>query len=129
VGSYPVRVREQGTQDRLPLRFSRTGSVFSTVRSVLKQLSECQRHPSEPHLIRVTKVHHDDADIWGIVERGEYGFTATGIHSETFVPSYKRAAKHAELIPLYYRFHLPASGTTGILRPQRLGVHRAFSAI
>ena len=74
-------------------------------------------------------MHHDDTDIWGIVEQGEYGFRATGIHSETFAPSYKRASKDAELIPPYYRFHLAASGTTGILMLQQLGVHGAFSAI
>ena len=48
---------------------------------------------------------------------------------KTLKESYKRRVDDAEMIPLYFRFHLPGNEKTGFLIVQRLGTHGAFTEI
>ena len=126
VASYSVRVRYRHKSDRLQLGLKSGPSVYDVVLKTLRGLKSHQRHPKSPHVIKVSRIDFDGSNVWGLIERGEYGHTATGVNSKTFDLSYSRTVDDAELVPLYFRFHLPSVTTTGILILQRLGVHGSF---
>ena len=83
-------------------------------------------HSKTQRLLGVNRLHQDGTDIWGLMERGEFGVSARGVNHQTFATTYRRKVGDAELIPLYFRFHLPADTKVEILIMQRLGVHGAF---
>ena len=129
VASYSIRVRQKYMDQDLPVRFEGDSSVH---RSILDALTALKTEPVDDganHLLRVRRLHKDATDIWGTLERGEWGYAARGINTQTRQESYRRGVEDAELIPLYFRAHLPPEATTGILIVQRLGVHGAFTEL
>ena len=126
VSSYSIRVREKRDKEWLPFGFEEGSSLHETVYRTMELLRSHHRHQESQRLIRSNRLNQDDTDILGILERGEFGISARGVNHETFAPTYRRKVADAELIPLYFRFHLPVDSTVGILIMQRLGVHGAF---
>ena len=84
------------------------------------------RDTDTQRLLKVRRFRYDFPDIWGILERGEFGISARGVDNQTYRRTYYRSVNDAELLPLYFRFHLPHDSNIGILILQRLGVHGAF---
>jgi hypothetical protein len=126
LSSYFVNVRQFGSKADLPLAFKKGASVYKHVESILDELQHPQKHPTQSHVMQVTQLDRDGVDLWGLIDRGEYGYEAMGVNSDTFKPTYQRSVDDAEMVPLYFRFHLPDASSTGILVLQRLGVHGAF---
>ena len=127
VSSYSIRVREKRTKESLPLEFEAGSSLHMTVYQTMSKLGRTpDRDQKGQRLLRIRRFRSDSTDIWGLLDRGEFGISARGVHNRTFKGKYYRGPEDAELLPLYFRFHLPADSNVGILILQRLGVHGAF---
>ena len=88
VASYSVIVRCRHKSDRLQLGLKPGPSVYDVVLKTLRGLKSHQRHPKSPHVIKAARIEFDGSNVWGVIERGEYGHTATGVNSKTFDLSY-----------------------------------------
>lgn len=127
LGCYAIRVYHSGNlSEPLPLRMDGAPTTLQNVWRTLQRLKTPSVHESEPHLLRTVRCGRGGAEIWGVVERGEYGYTARGVDSTSLTDSFVRRAADAELIPYYFRFFLPDADSIGTLIIQRLGVHSAF---
>lgn len=126
VSSYSIRVRKKWTEDWLPLDFETDSSLYRTFyRTMAAFQQEPHRDSDSQRLLRVRRFRSDSTDIWGLLDRGEFGISARGVNNETYRRTYDRSVDDAEVFPLYFRFHLPPSANFGILILQRLGVHGA----
>jgi len=69
---HPVRKSEPSF-----LKFQegeKAGSVYKAFHKELSALQkECRDCAPDPHLLSVTQMEDDGTDVWGIIERGEYG--------------------------------------------------------
>ena len=125
-----MKVRKKRSMAWLPLHFEPKRSLHQIILGTMTDLKKtCQINEDEQHLIRVTKLHHDATDVWGVVEVGDYGYAAPLLHSKTLLTSYNKTIDEAEMLPLYFRFHLPDAGSIGIFIVQRFGNRGAFSAV
>jgi hypothetical protein len=131
VASYSLQVFEKmKTASPLPLAFTDGKSLREEVWKVLSSMQpKPVRHETEPHLLQLKTIFQDGADIFGTLERGEFGFSSRGIKADTFAASYKRSANDAEMIPYYFRFHLPDEEYNGFLIIQRLGTHSPYTDV
>jgi len=131
VASYSVKVRERRSKGWSNLRFDKGNkSVREIVSELMTHLkTKAQVDAEAQQLLRVSKLQQDKTDIWGIVEAGDYGYEAQLLDSKTLSTSYNKGVDEAEMVPLYFRFHLPDNGDTGIWIVQRLGNRGAFSAV
>lgn len=130
VGTYSLFLREQASQHRL--NFGVLGTKGKPLAAILAaDLQRLKTTPwknaEEKQVFRILDVEHDDEDVWGVLQQGDFGFTADLIDATTFKASYKRRANDVELLPLYFRMHLPRDSDFGLLLLQRVGVHGAFT--
>ena len=80
-------------------------------------------------LWRVLRPYATDSTVNGIVETGEYGYTADLYNVDTETVSYQRIGSDAEMMPFYFLTHLPAHRDEGIILLQRrsnLGIRTIF---
>lgn len=129
VGCYSIRVRERNTRDPLPLGLDDANdSVRDAVLRTMEGMRATGReHPERQHFIQTSRIETDDDSIWGLIDRGEFGFAARGFDRRNRRNSFQRRPDDAELLPFYFRFHLPDDANVGILLIQRTGIHGAFS--
>lgn len=103
------------------------GSVYAAFRKAVEGLVEqCHDESDDSSLIKVTKLGHTDTDIWGLVERGEYGATKSIVSKKTLGPTHQQTVDEAAMEPAYFRLHLPAGSLKGFLVMQRMGLHSAY---
>lgn len=130
VGTYSLLLRERSSDHRLNFDvLARKGkSASALVAADLARLKVTPwKNDGEKQVLRVLDVQHDETDVWGLLQQGDFGFTADLIDAITYKPSYVRRANDVELLPLYFRMHLPPDSSFGLLLMQRLGVHGAFT--
>ena len=80
-------------------------------------------------LWRVRRTCAKDSTVNGIVETGEYGYTADLYNVDTETISYQRIGADAEMMPFYFLTHLPAHRDEGVILLQRrshLGIRTIF---
>lgn len=130
VASYSMKVRPRLGKDWLQLKIDSSGlSLHAIVLEALGNIKTLQVDSDEQQAIRVSKLESNTTDVWGLIEVGDYGYEANLVNAKTFLTSYTKNVDEAEMVPLYFRFHLPGSGRTGILIVQRLGNRGAISAL
>jgi hypothetical protein len=92
-----------------------------------------RQHRVDPNLKNVqsaSTVREDNSSgVWGVLEAGEYGWEADFVNSQTFKKRFRRTTDDAELLPLYFRLHVPDDRSVGVLLVQRFGQHGVFSAL
>ena len=79
-------------------------------------------------LFRTKSISVDGRTITGLLEKGDYGYSADGVDVKTQKKTYERKKTDAELIPFYYLIYVPKKSQTGILLLQRFGSIGLFSS-
>lgn len=67
------------------------------------------------------RANQKNRTLEGIIETGEFGYSARGIDVNTEQESYKRGINDAEVIPLTFLINLPKGEKSGIVVLQRFG--------
>jgi hypothetical protein len=130
LATYAVRIRARRSPDFLPLvPFHGTVGMDLVIENVLQRLSAHVQDELHQHLIRVKHHTRQGDDIVGVIEAGEYGYSADGVNVRTRKESFQRTPEDAELIPFYFRWSLPPGGDTGLLLLQRYGPHGVFLSL
>lgn len=131
LGCYTVRVIDKGTAENLPLGGFVRGSDLMTVfhQYLQARVADYSIDHERQKLWRVLRPHATDSTINGIVETGEYGYTADLYNVDTETVSYQRIGTDAEMMPFYFLTHLPANRNEGVILIQRrsnLGIRTIF---
>ena len=74
-------------------------------------------------LLRVLRFTSELFSVNGIVETGEYGYTADLFNVDTETVSYQRVGSDAEMMPFYFLAHLPSHLDKGVILLQRRSNH------
>lgn len=79
--------------------------------------------PDTGKMLQVTKKRRSKRKriLKGLIDAGDYGFTARLYDTELGQDSYDRNVDEAELLPYYFLVHLPKSADQGFLILQRIG--------
>lgn len=137
IASYQLEIRQTGSDTALPLEFAQGKSLYAEINRILTGLcGGYAKDDKDQSLLRVrhaalaagaaepgdgTRLGHDATNLWGMFHRGEYGYVAPFVNAETFAPSIRREVNDAELLPFYFRFHLPPKEQIGLLLLERVG--------
>ena len=131
LGCYTVRVIDKRTGENLPLgAFVRDGDLMTIFDQYLQdRVADLCIDRERQKLWRVRRLDATDSTVNGIVEIGEYGYTADLYNVDTETVSYQRIGTDAEMMPFYFLTHLPAHRDEGIILLQRrsnLGIRTIF---
>ena len=131
LGCYTVRVTDKGTGENLPLGGFARGSDLMTIfhQYLQARVADYSIDQERQKLWRVLRPYATDSTVNGIVETGEYGYTADLYNVDTETVSYQRIGTDAEMMPFYFLTHLPAHRDEGIILLQRrsnLGIRTIF---
>jgi hypothetical protein len=111
LATYTVEIHAVRKNDPLHLKFQKGESAASLHADLLKQLQDLkatgERRDVEQQVLKVLAVESDASDIWGVVERGEYGSEASIVNSKTFGQTHLQKTTEARLGRFYFRLHLP----------------------
>ena len=80
-------------------------------------------------LLRVLRSERQTWLVNGVVETGEYGYSADLFDVDTATVSYQRTGTDAEMMPFYFLAHLPSHHNEGVILLQRrsnLGIRTVF---
>ena len=131
LGCYTVRVIDKSTEEILPLGGFVHGSDLMTVfhQYLQARVADYSIDHERQKLWRVLQPNVTNSTANGIVETGEYGYTADLYNVDTETVSYQRIGSDAEMMPFYFLTHLPAHRNEGVLLLQRrsnLGIRTIF---
>lgn len=141
VATYALEIYATGSEEPAPLSYAAGRTLYGEIKRILEQMCAGYVHDDdEQNLLRVrhnatgrvtdgSKLGVTTADLFGLFERGEYGYASRGVKADTFVASFVRDATDAEMLPYYFRFHLPADEHAGFLLLQRTGIHSPFTQL
>jgi hypothetical protein len=80
-------------------------------------------------LQRARQVTRDERNVWGLVESGDYGYTAELVNISTLARSYRRSTSDAELYPFFFLIHAPDDSERAILIFQRHGNRSMYTEL
>jgi len=107
VGTYSIAVKKKFSREASMLQFEtgeHPGSVYAAFRKAIEGLAaQCHDQSENSSLIKVTNLGHTDTDIWGLVERGEYGATKSIVSKKTLGPTHQQTVDEAAMEPAYFR--------------------------
>ena len=131
LGCYTVRLIDKSTGQNLPLGDSMLGSDLMTVfhQYLQARVAKFSIDHERQKLWRVLRPHATDSTVNGIVETGEYGYTADLYNVNTETVSYQRIGTDAEMMPFYFLAQLPTHRDEGVILLQRrsnLGIRTIF---
>lgn len=132
IASYTVEVKAFRGQEPLMLRFesgAKAGSVHAAFLKEFKSLDQCRDRADDKHLVNVIRLEHDDTDIWGVLQRGEYGSRIPIFSKKTLGETHVQTPDEAAMRPYYFRLHLPHGATKGLLLLQRTGIYGAYTDV
>ena len=132
LGCYTMRMIDRRTRENLPLGDLGDGSdlmfnftEFLEARKIGRSIDDARQK-----LLHVLYFHvPSTTSVSGIVETGEYGYTADLYNVDTNITSYQRIPSDAEMMPFYFLAHLPAIRDEGVILLQRrsnIGIRTAF---
>lgn len=128
VASYAVEVTKKYQDNPQPMTFAHGKTAYDELHKILVAMkADFVKPTKKPHLLRVTKLRADGVNLCGLIDRGEYGYSARGVRSDTYADSFTRASRDAELLPYYFRFHLPEDEHNGYMILQRIGAQSPYS--
>jgi hypothetical protein len=130
---YAVRVRRKYKRDE----FEVIGTIGAEPTRLIETFRDCLEKATKSHsvdeaqqrLLRVLRLERRKDTVVGVVEVGDYGYSADGINVKTRRISFRRSPEDAELLPFYFRIHLPQEGNMGILMVQRFGVTGVYGEL
>ena len=132
LGCYGVSVREAWRADE-PLclgGFSQGESLLELFLSYLEEREESHSNDVDHQTLSKVESHTlDGSCVSGIVEVGDYGFTANLIDVNRRRRSYERKTIDAELLPYYFLAYLPSEEKRGVFilqRSSRRGIRTRF---
>ena len=101
--------------------------VFATFmeRGKIEQYHNSQKR----RVLRTSDVRSSRDEVRGLLESGEYGYTAQLIDIQTERLAHKRGIFEAQLIPLYFLLLAPAGVTRGCALFQRFGKLGVFTLV
>ena len=131
LGCYTVRVTDKSTGERLPLGGFVRGSDLMTVfhQYLQARVADYSIDHERQKLWRVLRPNVTNSTVNGIVETGEYGYTADLYNVDSETVSYQRIGTDAEMMPFYFLTRLPAHRNEGVVLLQRrsnLGIRTIF---
>ena len=131
LGCYTIRVVDNRTGKRLPLgEFSHDCDLITIFTQYLKEReADYFIDDKRQELRRVRLSNRTTWSVNGLVETGEYGYTADLFNVGTRTVSYQRIETDAELIPHYFLAHLPSHRDEGVILLQRrsnIGIRTTF---
>lgn len=130
LGTYSLEVFEGSSENSSALQVKSSGPSLRTLAfRTLRRLESCVRNETTQRMMRVTSLHDRGSEIWGEMDYGDYGYTGTGMSSETFQQTFRRTRRDAMMLPYYFRLHLPNDEHTGILIVQRNGVQTPYQEL
>lgn len=133
LATYTVEVHPLRKSEATYLKFQEGDSGASVRSAILAQLQKMAidgvNHADEKRLIKVTQLVSDASDMWGLLERGEYGAEAPIRNADTFAQTHLQSTKEAVMNRLYFRFHLPDGAKKGLLLMQRTGPIGAYTEL
>ncbi len=97
--------------------------AFTLIKDFLTDAKSPRRDDELKAVFKTRTVAADAGErlLHGVIETGEYGYSATGVDVKTEEVKYKRTADDAELIPLSYLIVLPKDERAGLVILQRFG--------
>lgn len=130
---YTIEVRAKYKTEASPLKFlpgEHPATLHGDLLGLLQQLRTTgATRADEQQVLKVSTLKHDQTDIWGIVERGEYGSEARIVNATTHQQTHLQSSGEARLGRYYFRLHLPNTATTGLLILQRTGRDGAYTTL
>ncbi len=137
VATYQLEIRQTGSEGPLPLAFAAGKTLYGEVKRILDGLcGGYAKDEKDQSLLRIrhaglatgapepndgTRMRADGSNLWGQIHRGEYGYAAPFVNANTFASTINRTEEDAEMLPFYFRFHLPSTENSGLLLLQRVG--------
>jgi len=104
--------------------------LFAVLQSMLASLREKPNDDTDSkQLLEVEQILTSGREVYGIIKTGPYGLTSEGRDVRTNTVAYKKLAHHADLMPFYFHFDLPAGRDKGILALQRTGIFSIHGAL
>lgn len=133
LATYTIEVHALRKHEPLQLQFQSGAKAASLHGDLLAQLQDLKAagttRDDEQQVLKVARIKSDATDIWGIVERGEFGSEARIVDSKTLGETHLQSRDEARLGRFYFRLHLPDAATKGILILQRTGGSGAYTAL
>ena len=131
LGCYTVRVIDKNTEENLSLgNLPRNLDLITVFNNYLQDRTvDHSTDEKSQKLLRVLSCNTRDCSVNGIVETGEYGYTADLIDVNTETVSYRRRGTDAEMMPFYFLAHLPSHLDEGVILLQRrsnIGIRTVF---
>ena len=125
LGCYTVRVIDKSTGHKLSLGdFSSECDLITIFNQYLQERTVGHSKDDESQkLLRVLRFTSEPFSVNGIVETGEYGYTADLFNVDTETVSYQRVGSDAEMMPFYFLAHLPSHLDEGVILLQRRSNH------
>lgn len=138
IATYQLEIKQKGSDAALPLAFGPGKTLYGEVKRILD--GWCGNYTKDEKDQSVLRIRHGTLEagakepndgsrmrsdgttnIWGVFHRGEYGYAAPFVNVNTYASSITRTEDDAEMLPFYFRFHLPQNENTGLLLLERVG--------
>lgn len=130
---YTIEVRRLRQSEPSHLKFQegeKGATLHGDFLTLLGQLKESGvTREDELQVLKVATLDSDETDIWGIIERGEYGSEARIVNAKSHDETHLQLSGEARLGRFYFRFHLPNSSLKGLLILQRTGRSGAYTTL
>jgi hypothetical protein len=131
LASYTMRVRRKRSDDYGILgEFSDEETMLDFLYDFFIALQKSDV-PDEAtmSLQRARKITRDERSVWGVVESGDYGYSADLVDVNTLSHSYQRRTADAELYPFFFLINAPSSSDRAILIFQRHGNRSMYTEL
>ncbi|CAB4177482.1 hypothetical protein UFOVP998_62 [uncultured Caudovirales phage] len=145
IATYQLEIYQAGSNTPMPLTFAQGKTLYGEVKRILDGLcGGYTKDEKDQSLLRIrhadlaagateptdgTRLRGDGTNLWGTCHRGEYGYAAPFVNVTTFANSMNRTEDDAELLPFYFRFHLPANENSGLLLLERVGAKSPYTQL
>ena len=131
LGCYTIRVIDKSTGQCRPLGGHPLNDDLITIFTQYLNNRKA-KYIIDDERQKLRRVLQTDRTAWlvnGIVETGEYGYTADLFNVGTRTVSYQRIGTDAEMMPFYFLAHLPSHRDEGVILLQRrsnIGIRTTF---
>ncbi len=130
IACYTLRVKEKSKGKYVNLGFSEnsitTRDFFSTFLGLIRDGSVDKNNKM---VLKTERIDNAGYVIKGIINFGDYGYSAQGFNVVENEISYNRNNNDSELTPHYFLVYLPDKLDTGIILLQRFGTKGIFTAL